>query len=132
MGEYTNSGKWVFLKCFQSWCPGCHSAGFPALQKLVENLSDRGFGFAAVQTVFEGGDINTPDKLLEMQERYTLKIPFGHDPAVGRHPTVMEDFRTAGTPWFILIDPKGEVIFNDFRLDADRLIDALSHEGLIA
>lgn len=77
---------------------------------LVENLSDRGFGFAAVQTVFEGGDIKMPGKLLEMQDRYSLKILFGHDPAVGRHPTVMEDFRTVGTSWFILIDPKGEVI----------------------
>lgn len=120
------------LYCFQSWCHGCHSAGFPTLKKLVENLSGKGFGFAAIQTVFEGSDINTPDKLLEMQEGYGLKIPFGHDPTVGRHPTVMEDYRTAGTPWFILIDPKSEVIFNDFRLDADRLIDARSHEDLVA
>lgn len=120
------------LYCFQSWCPGCHAAGFAALKKLVEDLSDHGFGFAAVQKVFEGGGINTPDKLLEMQDHYSLKIPFGHDPAAGRHPTLMEDFRTAGTPWLILNDPKGDVIFNDFRLDADRLIDALSHDNLVA
>ncbi|MEW8206463.1 MAG: hypothetical protein AB2746_10115, partial [Candidatus Thiodiazotropha taylori] len=26
------SGKWVYLKCFQNWCPGCHEYGFPALK----------------------------------------------------------------------------------------------------
>ena len=26
-------GKFKVLYCFQSWCPGCHSRGLPALQK---------------------------------------------------------------------------------------------------
>lgn len=25
---------------FQSWCPGCHSRGLPALQEMVEFLKD--------------------------------------------------------------------------------------------
>lgn len=119
------------IYCFQAWCPGCHSRGFPTLKKLVDNLSDKGFGFAVVQTVFEGEAQNTPDKLAEMQNRYGLRVPFGHDPAIGRYPSVMEDYRTAGTPWFILIDPKGEVIFNDFGLNADVLIDALGNEDVV-
>ena len=36
------------IYCFQAWCPGCHSRGFPTLQKLVKHLSDRNFGFAVV------------------------------------------------------------------------------------
>jgi hypothetical protein len=120
------------LYCFQHWCPGCHSRGFPALMRLVEALEGRGFGFAVIQTVFEGSESNTPDKLRETQLRYGLKLPFGHDlpPKGRRYPTVMEDYRTAGTPWFIVINPEGEVIFNDFRLDADRFIAALEHEDL--
>lgn len=113
------------IYCFQSWCPGCHSRGFPTLKKLVNALGDIGFGFAVVQTVFEGESKNTADQLVEMQNRYNLRIPFGHDPADGRYPSIMEDYRTAGTPWFILINPKGEVVFNDFGLDADKLIDAI-------
>ena len=27
------------LYCFQDWCPGCHSRGFPTLKRLVEQLS---------------------------------------------------------------------------------------------
>ena len=28
------------IYCFQHWCPGCHSRGFPTLKKLVKELSD--------------------------------------------------------------------------------------------
>ncbi len=113
------------IYCFQSWCPGCHSRGFPALQKLVKVLSKFGFGFAVVQTVFEGEAQNTVEQLAEMQSKYNLPIDFGHDPANGRYPSVMEDYRTGGTPWFILIDPKGDVVFNDFDLNADTLINVV-------
>lgn len=126
------------LYCFQAWCHGCHATGFPALQKLVQNLSvdsgnypssdsiKHGFGFAAIQTVFEGQDQNTPDKPIEMQQRYGLKIPFGHDQSESGYPSVMQDYRTGGTPWFIVIDPNGLVIFNDFGIDANALIDQIS------
>ncbi len=116
------------IYCFQHWCAGCHSHGFPALVKLVGALSgaDFGFGFAVVQTVFEGAEANTFDRLRETQLRYGLQLPFGHDPPAGSHgamfPTVMQDYGTGGTPWFIVISPAGEVVFSDFQLDADRLI----------
>ena len=111
------------IYCFQHWCPGCHSDGFPTLRRLVDKLSSRGFGFAVVQTVFEGADVNTEQRLRETQLRYDLAIPFGHDAAVGRYPSVMSDYQTHGTPWFIVIDPNGNVIFSDFRLDGDSLIE---------
>ncbi len=112
------------IYCFQHWCPGCHSRGFPSLKRLVSALSEKGCGFAVVQTVFEGAQINTAERLREEQLRYRLKLPFGHDPAPKgeRYPTVMEDYRSAGTPWFIVINPEGEVIFNDFRMNADRFL----------
>lgn len=66
------------IYCFQHWCPGCHSRGFPALKRLVDGLSDKGFGFAVVQTVFEGADQNTVEKLRETQLHYGLDLPFGH------------------------------------------------------
>ena len=65
--------------CFQDWCPGCHSRGFPTLKFLHDGLKDKGFGFAVIQTVFEGAEENTFDKLRLNQERYGLAIPFGQD-----------------------------------------------------
>lgn len=124
LGDLGDGYKVIY--CFQHWCPGCHSFGFPMLKRLVDELSDKGFGFAVVQTVFEGTEQNTVERLRETQLRYDLELPFGHDvpPAGVRYPTVMEDYRTGGTPWFIVIDPKGEIIFSDFRLDGEKLIEA--------
>lgn len=111
------------LYCFQHWCPGCHASGFPTLQRLT-SAKRADFGFAVVQTVFEGEQSNTFERLAETQARYRLSLPFGHDPAPSRggRPTVMEDYRTGGTPWFIIIAPGGEVAFNGFQLDADQLL----------
>ncbi len=110
--------------CFQHWCPGCHSHGFPTLQKMVKALSDHGFAFAAVQTVFEGADTNTFERLRETQLRYGLNIPFGHDPQIGRSSSLMQDYGTRGTPWFLVIDPMGEILYSDFQLDEGPLISA--------
>lgn len=112
--------------CFQHWCPGCHSAGFPTLQRLVHELAPLGIGFAVVQTVFEGFEENTFDQLQQTQQRYELELPFGHDAIPGSYPTVMEDYKTRGTPWFIIIDREDEVVFSDFHIDADRLIDQVA------
>lgn len=120
------------IYCFQHWCPGCHSRGFPTLKYLSDNLKDKGFSFAAIQTVFEGSQINTFDKLRVNQEQYELEMPFGHDvPNEGeRHPTFMEDYASGGTPWFTVIDPDGNVVYADFRIDPDRFMKALGAGGL--
>ncbi|WP_417331152.1 peroxiredoxin family protein [Halomonas cupida] len=115
------------IYCFQHWCPGCHSHGFPTLRLLYDKLKDKGVGFAVIQTVFEGADTNTFDKLRVNQQKYALSIPFGHDlPADGKQsPSFMEDYRSGGTPWFTVIDAAGKVVHADFQLDAAQLIRAL-------
>lgn len=119
------------IYCFQHWCPGCHSRGFPTLKILHEQLRDQGVGFAVIQTVFEGSEINTFDKLRVNQEQYGLNIPFGHDlPQEGDHyPSFMEDYRSGGTPWFTVIDPSGDVVYADFRIDPTRFLKALNAEN---
>lgn len=120
------AGKFKVLYCFQSWCPGCHSSGLPALQKMVDAFAgDDRVAFLVIQTVFEGREANTYEKMLEVQQRYGLKIPFGHD--VGDTTTrnianTMYHYRTGGTPWFIFIDQQGRVVFNEFHLDPDKAI----------
>jgi thiol-disulfide isomerase/thioredoxin len=120
--------KWIFLKCFQSWCPGCHSHGFPALKQISEALADNpNIVFAGIQTVFEGHYTNTIDKVREIQLQYDLRMPMGHDP--GREsgsPKTMVDYRTGGTPWMILISPDRKVIFNDFSINVEKAIAFLA------
>jgi thiol-disulfide isomerase/thioredoxin len=66
------------LYFFQDWCAGCHRHGFPTFVTLAEELRDMGVGLAAIQTVFEGSEVNTFDRLRENQRRYGLRVPFGH------------------------------------------------------
>jgi hypothetical protein len=42
----------------------------------------------------------------------------------------MEDYRTAGTPWFTVINPDGRVAYTDFRLNAPRFLAALEADDL--
>jgi len=113
--------------CFKAECPGCHSVGFPLMQKIVAGLKDKDFGFAVIHTAFDDDPRNSQDRVREMQLKYDLKLPFGHDPKVGdQYPTFMSDYRTRGTPFFVAIDPNNEIIFGDFSLDADKLIEAFS------
>ena len=120
-------GKWVHLKCWQSWCPGCHRHGFPALKKLSNAFADEPRVVnVGVQTTFEGHDINTGDKVREMQQRYQLPIVMGHDPGrrnTDGYPNTMRSYRTGGTPWHVVIDPLGRVIYNGFSIDPDYAIE---------
>lgn len=122
-------GKFKVIFCFQSWCPGCHSSGFPSLKKMVDALSGNDkVAFIAIQTVFEGFKENTYDKMLELQKKHDLNIPFAHDAGDDDHSfsNFMKDNKTGGTPWFILIDRKENIVFSDFRLDADSAIKVLN------
>jgi len=133
-----NRGKWIYLKCFQQWCPACHSIGFPNLQKLVAAFpDDKVITKAVIQTTFEGFGTNTQEALRKNQQRYDLDLPFGHDPGNSelprnnpdRFPKTMVSYQTGGTPWVVLINPEGVVVFNDFHINIDGLIEHLKKEA---
>lgn len=120
-------GKWVFLKFFQNWCPGCHKSGFPTLKKFSDEFHGHpDVAIAGVQTVFEGFGVNTQSAVRELQLRYDLPVIMGHDPGTKEtqnHPLTMINYRSGGTPWLVLAAPDGTVVFNDFHADPGRLIE---------
>jgi len=133
-----HKGKWIYLKCFQEWCPSCHSIGFPNLQKLKAAFpDDETIVAAVVKTTFEGHSINNAHALRKNQLKYGLTLPFGHDPGntdlprtdPGHFPTTMVRYRTGGTPWVTLIDPNGVVAFDGFHIDIDQLISYLKENA---
>ncbi len=117
----------VYLYCFQSWCPGCHSRGFPALLHMMDLFADEPrLSFLTVQTVFEGFEANTLDSAREVAEKYQLDIPVGHDPGVEQSGSIlMRRYRTGGTPWTIVIDRNRQVRFNGFQADVDMLAEGI-------
>jgi len=127
LNDYNDTLKVIY--CFQSWCPGCHSRGFPSLQQLTEELAgNEKVVFLAIQTVFEGHEENTYDKMLAAKKEYGLHIPFGHDPgseSSNNRSKTMYHYRTGGTPWFIFIDQQNNVVFNDYHLNVENAIKYL-------
>jgi len=126
-------GKVIYLYCFQSWCPGCHSSGFPTLQKVSNHFKDdKEVQCLTVQTVFEGFHTNTSQKALAMAKKYDLSgIPVGHSGNRNKRSEIMANFNTRGTPWTIIIGKDGIVKYNSFHIQpsaAIKLIDELKKQ----
>ena len=108
--------------------------GFPTLKNLVEVFKDKDeIKFIAVQTVFEGYKSNTKEKLRENQLKYSLKIPMAHDAGntdTDEIPETMNKYRSGGTPWTVIIDSSGKVVYNDFHIKDAQAVSLI--EQLIA
>ena len=119
-------GKWLFLECFQKWCPGCKKYGLPGLQKITQEFGDdERIKFLAIQTAFEGYFFNDQGAVRKIQKQYELPIKMAHDPGniqPNGRPITMTRFRTGGTPWTIIAAPNGEIIFSDVHVEPDRFI----------
>ena len=82
----------------------------------------------AIQTVFEGFQYNTPDKVRKNQLKYNLNIPMAHvagNPDTHKVPEIMRKYRTGGTPWTVIIDPSGEVVYNGFHIEVDQAVSLI-------
>ena len=106
--------------------------GFPTLKELTKEFKDNDdITFLAVQTVFEGYNFNTQDKLRKNQLKYGLKIPMAHaagNPQSHEIPEIMRKYRSGGTPWTVIIDPEGWIVYNHFHIEtksAVKLIERL-------
>ena len=89
----------------------------------------------AVQTVFEGFGTNSQEKVAELQARYDLQIKMGHDAGPSSEPErslTMRRYRTGGTPWVVIIDPSGRVVYNDYHLDVGKLIEFIKRNLAVA
>ena len=100
--------------------------GFPTLKSLTEAFKGNDqIIFLAVQTVFDGHVYNTEDKLRENQLKYDLKIPMAHvagEAANRGVPAIMTNYRSGGTPWKVVIDPTGRVVYNAFHIEIEKAV----------
>jgi thiol-disulfide isomerase/thioredoxin len=111
-------GEVTYLFFFQSWCPGCHSHGFPTLKALEAQFKGR-VDFIPIQTVFEGFGTNTPRRAARDVQSFGLNLPVGHDGDRQAPSPLLRAYRGGGTPWTVIIDRQGIVRFNGFRLPVE-------------
>lgn len=127
-------GKVVYIYCYQSWCPGCHSSGFPTLKKVSEKFKDNDHvEFLVVHTVFEGFSVNTPAKWKAVADKHKLHhLRFAHSGTEKKKSVLRSDFKTRGTPWTIIIGKDGKVKYNNFHIKPEAaitLIEKLNKES---
>lgn len=121
------AGKVVYLYGLQSWCAGCNSHGSPTMVAVQRHFVDNDeVAFVAVQTIFEGFDVNGPDEALASVTRHGLPAPVGHDPGHdGNGSDVIRRHRSRGTSGIVLIDQNGIVRCNGFQADPGDLIGTI-------
>lgn len=123
-------GKVLVLYAFQGWCPGCHRRGFPVTRALEQTYALRpDVEFIYVQSPFEGHFVNDFERAERERFNWNIRRPVAQDSVDkdGR-PSLMRAYRSAGTPWHVIIDKGGVIRFNDFTRDTQgfkRLIDSL-------
>lgn len=119
-------GKIIYLYCFQSWCPGCHSHGFPTMKKVREKYAGSDdVVFLAVQTVFEGYHANTMANGAKALKKFGLDIPLGLSGTKGKPSNLMRNYKTRGTPWTIVIGKDGKVLTDGFHVNAEEAIASI-------
>ncbi len=110
----------VVILCFQSTCVACEKREFPVLKQLVEEFEGQdGVSFLAIQTPFENFATNSELQLKPTAEEHGLDIPFGHLAKTQDTYSINVAYKTGGTPWWIVIDREGKVVFNDFTMAPD-------------
>jgi hypothetical protein len=61
-----------------------------------------------------------------VHSEFHLKVPMAHDDGsqVDKEGSVLMDrYQTGGTPWIVIVDPSGRIVFNNFHISSDRAIE---------
>lgn len=102
------------------------------MQEIAAHFKDDAkVAVVTIQTTFEGFSVNDFAALREIADRYSLTIPMGHSGWPDRPSPILYSYQARGTPWVVIIDKKGLIVFNNFYqkpADSIRLIDSLKKQ----
>lgn len=115
-------GKVVAVHFFQMLCPGCVVHGLPQTQRFFQALSEEEYiQIIAMHSVFEHREVMTVSALKAFAEEFRYTFPIAVDSPVshGSIPQTMQAYQVRGTPSWVIIDHKGEVVANLFGRVSD-------------
>ncbi len=117
-------GKLTFIDVFIKTCPGCPKSHkiFKKIYSKYKNRKD--IQFLAIQSVSYGHKKNNLDALHQIRKEYGFDFPMAQD----NQAVVIAQYGAGGTPWNIVIGPKGTIEHNYFFIsekDADKYVKNL-------
>lgn len=115
--------KPVYLKFWATWCKPCMQQ-MPHFQHAYEQYGD------TIDTIAINIDLNDdPEAVAAVKNRFNLTMPImtDHTGKVAQH------YQFMGTPFHVLLDKTGKVIFQGHEADKalDNTLRLLSHDGVV-
>ena len=101
--------KPVYLKFWASWCLDCRRE-LPSLEKTYQQFRDQMAIYAVNLNINE-----TDEAIKKLQQKNNLTIPILMD----NNGTIAGNFEFKGTPFHVLINRKGEVVYTTYKDDAE-------------
>ena len=69
-------------------------------------------------------------RIVVVELKHRLKIPMAHDPGDPHGDpilAIMRNYRSGGTPWTVIIDPAGMVVYNDFHIQVAQALSLIEN-----
>jgi len=107
--------KPLYLKFWATWCLDCRRE-LPSLEQTYQQYSDKIAIFAVNLNINE-----TDEAILSLQQKHKLTIPILMD----NNGTIAGNFEFKGTPFHVLINKQGEVVYTTYK-DDEQLAEQLA------
>lgn len=112
-----NRDKIVCLMFFQTDCHYSNKNGLPELKQIQESFADDpDVKVLAIQTPFRSFGVNTFGAAKSLFEAKGIQGPMGHEGTERQKSRTYTNYKVPGTPWFVVMDKKGVVRYNDSSL----------------
>jgi len=100
--------KPIYLKFWATWCLDCRRE-LPSLQKTYEKYQDKIAIYAVNLNINE-----TEEYIRQLKQKHNLTIPIVMD----NNGSIASNFQFYGTPFHVLINAQGEVVYTTYKDDA--------------
>ncbi len=115
-------GKPLVILFFNLGCPGCLGRAIPYANRIVYE-NEGTINVMGIHTNFEGVDFDK-ERFLQAKQDLHIRFPFFRD---YNYDTTFLNYGAGGTPHWIIVDKKGEVVYSIFGSDPNNALLRLDY-----